>query len=430
MAAAASDASTTTPALDDAADSKRRRTSRETYDEEVRARLLSATVVSAFPEAEAASAGGVIGTHFGAFHCDEALACGLLKLLPRFQAFPVLRTRNEELLRRATVVVDVGGVYDAAALRFDHHQNTFTESYDGPGSASLPPIKMSSAGLVYKHFGADLVRAVAEGLGVGPLSDATLLRMQEKMYRNLIREVDAIDNGVEIVDKAVFEGRPDSEWKGTRYLIQSHLSSRVGRLNPAWNEDQSSDAENRQFRLAMHTAVSEFVDILRGLLLQWLPARSIVEDAVARAADVHPSGAVLVLDRFCPWKSHLGDIEDEVNEARENEARAKAGLPPKAETTKPAEGAGAAGGGGGGGSSDADPAPAPAAADVEFEKMRVLFVCFPDSHGMWRVQTVSQEGSFESRKSLPKPWRGLRDAELSAIAGVSDCTFVRTWKQP
>jgi uncharacterized UPF0160 family protein len=41
------------------------------------------------------------------------------------------------------------------------------------------------------------------------------------------------------------------------------------------------------------------------------------------------------------------------------------------------------------------------------------------------VQAVgAAPGSFESRKALPAPWRGLRDAELSAAAGLPGCTFV------
>lgn len=33
-------------------------------------------------------------------------------------------------------------------------------------------------------------------------------------------------------------------------------------------------------------------------------------------------------------------------------------------------------------------------------------------------------GSFENRKSLPAAWMGLRDADLSAAAGIPDCIFV------
>ena len=41
-----------------------------------------------------------------------------------------------------------------------------------------------------------------------------------------------------------------------------------------------------------------------------------------------------------------------------------------------------------------------------------------------RVQAVPVEsGSFLSRKPLPEPWRGIRDAELSALSGIEDCVF-------
>ena len=36
----------------------------------------------------------------------------------------------------------------------------------------------------------------------------------------------------------------------------------------------------------------------------------------------------------------------------------------------------------------------------------------------WRIQAVGvAPGSFDSRKALPVPWRGLRDAELRCAAG-------------
>lgn len=43
----------------------------------------------------------------------------------------------------------------------------------------------------------------------------------------------------------------------------------------------------------------------------------------------------------------------------------------------------------------------------------------------WRLQAVSlSPGVFENRKSLPGPWRGLRDEELSQTAGIPGCIFV------
>ena len=55
------------------------------------------------------------------------------------------RTRDPAILETCDIVVDVGGVYDEKAQRFDHHQRGFTEVF-GHGFDT----KLSSAGLVYK----------------------------------------------------------------------------------------------------------------------------------------------------------------------------------------------------------------------------------------------------------------------------------------
>ena len=63
-----------------------------------------------------------IGTHNGAFHADEAFACALLKRLPAFASHSIIRTRDSSVLNQCDVVVDVGGVYEHAEKRYDHHQ--------------------------------------------------------------------------------------------------------------------------------------------------------------------------------------------------------------------------------------------------------------------------------------------------------------------
>ena len=110
-----------------------------------------------------------IGTHNGSFHCDETLACSLLKMLPRsvlvclaiwtfiysvrFQDADIVRSRDPSVLATCTVVVDVGGEYDPARLRFDHHQKSFSQSLNSLDSTLKWTTKLSSAGLVYFHFG-------------------------------------------------------------------------------------------------------------------------------------------------------------------------------------------------------------------------------------------------------------------------------------
>ena len=54
----------------------------------------------------------------------------------------------------------------------------------------------------------------------------------------------------------------------------------------------------------------------------------------------------------------------------------------------------------------------------------VKFVLYEDNSGMWRVQAVTAEGTaFTNRLGLLEAWRGIRDAELSAVAGIEGCTF-------
>tara|TARA_R110001583_G_scaffold41891_1_gene133127 strand:- start:21817 stop:22683 length:867 start_codon:yes stop_codon:yes gene_type:complete len=53
-----------------------------------------------------------------------------------------------------------------------------------------------------------------------------------------------------------------------------------------------------------------------------------------------------------------------------------------------------------------------------------LYVVYPSQTGQWRIQTVPVEpGSFEDRKSLPKPWAGLSDKALQEVTGIDDAMF-------
>jgi len=59
---------------------------------------------------------------------------------------------------------------------------------------------------------------------------------------------------------------------------------------------------------------------------------------------------------------------------------------------------------------------------------KVLFVLFPESaapDSKWRVRAVSEsQNSFKNRKDLPDKWKGLRDEELSKVAGIDGCVFI------
>lgn len=120
------------------------------------------------------------------------------------------------------IVVDVGGVYDADKHRYDHHQRGFTEVF---GEAGFTKTKLSSAGLVYKHFGKEIIATV---LGL-PKDDEKVEILWLQLYLELIESIDAIDNGINLTSGEL------------AYNQRTDLSSRVRRINPRWNEPSSDD---------------------------------------------------------------------------------------------------------------------------------------------------------------------------------------------
>lgn len=69
-----------------------------------------------------------IGTHDGNFHCDEILACFMLKQLEEFKDAEIIRTRNLDVLKTCDILVDVGREFIPSENKFDHHQSSFIET--------------------------------------------------------------------------------------------------------------------------------------------------------------------------------------------------------------------------------------------------------------------------------------------------------------
>ncbi|XP_028396435.1 UPF0160 protein MYG1, mitochondrial-like [Dendronephthya gigantea] len=304
-------------------------------------------------QAKRVNPGKIIGTHNGTFHCDEVLACCMLKLLPEYRDAEILRTREENLLKTCDIVVDVGGKYEPSSHRYDHHQRSFTGTMNSLAGMKWN-IKLSSAGLVYLHFGKDIISQLMKR----EKDDPTVDLIYAKVYENFVQEIDAIDNGVN-----QFDGEP-------RYSISTNISSRVGSLNPKWN-DESQDSE-AGFAKAMKMVGEEFLETVSYFKDVWLPARMIVQKAIEKRYEVDPSGEIIFIKDICPWKDHLFTLEEKL----------------KVDTP-------------------------------------IKFALFIDQNGKWRIQCVSVTlKSFENRLGLLEEWRGIRDEELSKLSGIPGCIFV------
>lgn len=128
--------------------------------------------------------------------------------------------------------------------------------------------KLSSAGLIYKHFGKDAIRAVASEGGKPSLSDAHVDLVFHKIYDSFIEEMDAIDNGIDQYPDpslAKYEKKKCRDEKkifnfllkqNNRYQRNTSLPSRVGLLNPSWN-DTTADVDS-QFAKAVALTQVQF----------------------------------------------------------------------------------------------------------------------------------------------------------------------------
>ncbi|KAA8893018.1 metal-dependent protein hydrolase [Sphaerosporella brunnea] len=233
-----------------------------------------------------------IGTHNGHFHADEALAVYILRLLPEYSDAQLLRSRDPAALEECDIIVDVQGVYDGTK-HFDHHQRTFSETFS-PAYAT----KLSSAGLIYKHFAPTLI---AQRLNK-PVDDASVDLIYQKLYKEFIEALDANDNGISAYPRDV------SASFSTGGIT---LPSMVAALNPSWNAPVDQAGEDQLFERASKLMGETFVRKLDYYANAWLPARVFVEEALAQRTQYDADGRILVFQQSLPWKDHLQGITEE-----------------------------------------------------------------------------------------------------------------------
>ena len=217
----------------------------------------------------------------------------MLKSLPEYENSKIFRSRDNTLLEQCEIVVDVGGIFDSSRKRFDHHQKTFNESFTSllPKLGDNGSIRLSSAGLIYVYYGERVIQEILKKNKNIVLSEEDLQSIFLKTYKNLIQEIDAIDNGVPMHDQEPL------------YRIKSCLSSRVKYFNPSWTEEKTNSEIDELFQKACEYVGNEFKDRLLHDTLTWLPARTIVETAIKNRFSVHKSGEIIELEKFAPWQA-------------------------------------------------------------------------------------------------------------------------------
>ena len=227
-----------------------------------------------------------IVTHSGSFHADDVFGVAVLAAL--HPDHEIVRTRDPAAMEDADFLVDVGGAWDAARGRFDHHQRGFDGARaSGEGYAS--------AGLVWREYGVAYVRQVALSMGQA-LDEGAYTRIAEDVDASLVRYLDLVDTGAATVAPGAFG-----------------LSSLVAALNSTWLEEQGLDAAALA-RLQLERFREGLVIV--GRFLQRLVLRRIGQELAAgrvRGAERLLGGRLLFLaGGGMPWTSVVVEEMPEV----------------------------------------------------------------------------------------------------------------------
>ncbi|CAH6722794.1 MYG1 protein [[Candida] jaroonii] len=232
-----------------------------------------------------------ICTHSGTFHADESLAVYMLRLLPKYSEYELVRSRNPKDWEESEIVVDVSGKYDGIKY-FDHHQREFDETFPGYKT------KLSSAGLIYKHFGKEIIQ---HKLGItGDIVDV----IYQKIYKEFIESIDANDNGISKI-----EGDYETKFNDKNLMLPSIISN----LNPIWYEEPTDEDFDKNFLKSSELMGSVFENILNYYGKSWLKSKEIVQKSLEDRFNVDESGKIIKLGNFCPWKDQLYSLEKELN---------------------------------------------------------------------------------------------------------------------
>ncbi len=209
-----------------------------------------------------------VATHSGTFHADDVFAYAILKAATAGQ-LELTRTRDGEILAAVDVVFDVGGIFDAGTRRYDHHMR------DKPLRADAAPY--SSAGLIWRDFGHEAVRAMLPEAG-----EAALDKVWRSLDVSLIRDVDLMDNGASVP-------------------MPGHFSTLLEAWNPTFVEDGRD--ENKAF---LEAAGLASLVLARACARAWAAVLAI--DTVAEAARAAEHPGILVLETRMPWEDAVFEL--------------------------------------------------------------------------------------------------------------------------
>lgn len=221
----------------------------------------------------------LIVTHSGKFHADDAWAAAVLNVL--YPGSEIVRTRDPAIIEKADFAVDVGGIWDPASGRFDHHQKGF----DG---ARLSGVVYASAGLVWREHGARCVAALAEA--------HTGQRLSEEAAREIAYAIDAdIVQYLDMSDTGAARNAPGSYG----------LSAVISGFNPNWLDEQRMGygEPTEAYRLGQFRRAMELLTDIMINAVKYRVGATLAVEQVRQSAVLEDGKVLFLKNSALPWTS-------------------------------------------------------------------------------------------------------------------------------
>lgn len=208
----------------------------------------------------------VVVTHDGDYHTDELWACAALRLWAEKHGkrIKIIRSRDESVISKGDIVVDVGNVYDPSVMHFDHHQK------EGAGKRENG-IPYASFGIIWKHVGLELCGSE---------------KITKKLDQEIVQGIDAMDNGVPLVENLYADVK--------MYGFDDVKSA----FSPSWKESD----------VTLYSAFKQAYDLAYFLLKREIKKAQDNEDGMLLAEEVYknaPDKRLLVSEVTHPWRDVL-----------------------------------------------------------------------------------------------------------------------------
>ena len=210
-----------------------------------------------------------VATHNGSFHADEVFAIATLSLWADKNGFrlEITRTRDESVLDKADIVLDVGGIYDPEKKRFDHHQK------EGAGTHKNG-VPYASFGLIWKHYAKEICSK----------------EVAEDIEKRLVIPIDARDNGQSV-------SNPNELG-----IIDHRTADTISNFNPT-KEEGYADLTGQFYK-----AIEVAKEVIKREIA-WAESEIKAEEKVQEEFIKQGQPEILILDKAIEWEKAVAKIK-------------------------------------------------------------------------------------------------------------------------